>query len=117
MIKHVMENRFVLSVDYHDGMTTVTFPWDDSPACTDQANAVCSEDHVFYELALTYAYNHAFMYTGSVFSSLASCEDDLPASVRVTPSPSPSGTTAGRSWRLCPGVSRTSLTSSLTPWS
>ena len=42
----------------------VTFPWDDSPACTDDANAVCSEDNIFYDLALNYAYNHAFMYKG-----------------------------------------------------
>ena len=64
VMKHVMENRFVLSVDYHDGWTTVTFPWDDSPACTEETNAVCSEDEIFYELALTYAYNHSFMHRG-----------------------------------------------------
>ena len=64
VMKHVMENRFVLSVDYHDGMSTVTFPWDDSPACTDTENVVCEEDDTFYDLALTYAYNHSFMYTG-----------------------------------------------------
>ena len=64
VMKHVMENRFVLSVDYHDGWTTVTFPWDDSPGCTEETNAVCCEDEIFYELALTYAYNHAFMHRG-----------------------------------------------------
>ena len=44
----------------------VTFPWDDSPACTDSTNAVCAEDAAFYDLALNYAYNHSFMHTGSV---------------------------------------------------
>ena len=44
----------------------VTFPGDDSPACTDSTNAVCAEDAAFYDLALNYAYNHSFMHTGSV---------------------------------------------------
>ena len=70
VIRHVMENKFVLSVDFHDGWSTVTFPWDDSPGCTERDNAVCSEDEIFYDLALTYAYNHAFMYQGSVFRQI-----------------------------------------------
>ena len=60
----VQSNSFVLALDFHDGWTTVTFPWDDSPACTDSKNAVCSEDNTFYQLAQTYACNHAFMHTG-----------------------------------------------------
>ena len=48
----------------------VTFPWDDSPACSDSSNAVCSEDSVFYDLALNYAYNHSFMFKGG-FSSVS----------------------------------------------
>ena len=64
VMRHVTSNNFVLSADYHDGWSMVTFPWDDSPACTDHTNAVCTEDNVFYDLALNYAYNHAFMHTG-----------------------------------------------------
>ena len=36
----------------------VTFPWDDSPACTDTENAVCEEDDTFYDLALSYDIFH-----------------------------------------------------------
>lgn len=64
VIRHLASNHFVLSADFHDGWTMVTFPWDDSPACTDNLNAVCSEDATFYDLALKYAYNHSFMYKG-----------------------------------------------------
>ena len=64
VIRHLASNNFVLSADFHDGWTMVTFPWDDSPACTDIENAVCEEDDTFYDLALSYAYNHSFMYKG-----------------------------------------------------
>ena len=64
VMRHLLSNNFVLSVDFHDGWSMVTFPWDDSPACTDNLNAVCSEDATFYDLALNYAYNHSFMYKG-----------------------------------------------------
>ena len=66
VINWIKSNSFVLSLDFHDGWSIVTFPWDDSPACTSCKNAVCSEDNTFYELALTYACNHAFMHTGYV---------------------------------------------------
>ena len=60
----VRSNSFVLGLDLHDGWSTVTFPWDDSPACTDSKNAVCSEDNIFYQLAMTYACSHTYMHTG-----------------------------------------------------
>ena len=60
----VRSNSFVLALDLHDGWSTVTFPWDDSPACTDSKNAVCSEDSTYYQLAMTYACSHAYMHTG-----------------------------------------------------
>jgi hypothetical protein len=64
------KNYFVLSLDFHDGWSTVTFPWDDSPACTNCRNAVCSEDNTFYQLAATYACNHAYMHTGYIHCTI-----------------------------------------------
>ena len=64
VMRWMRKNSFVLSLDLHDGWSGVTFPWDDSPGCSSCCNAVCSEDTTFYQLALTYVLNHAFMHTG-----------------------------------------------------
>jgi murein tripeptide amidase MpaA len=64
VMKWISSNSFLISLSFHDGWTMIIFPWDDSPGCTPQDNAVCSEDNVFYALAQTYAYNHKFMHTG-----------------------------------------------------
>ena len=64
VMEWLRKNNFVLSASYHDGWSMVIFPWDDSPACTETQNAVCSEDSTFYALAKAYTCHHTFMDTG-----------------------------------------------------
>jgi hypothetical protein len=64
VMRWTLDNAFVLSLGLHDGWTAVIFPWDDSPTCTSTDNAVTVEDSTFYQLAMLYARQHAFMHTG-----------------------------------------------------
>ncbi|XP_023333834.1 carboxypeptidase E isoform X2 [Eurytemora carolleeae] len=67
-VKAVMDwmrkNDFILSASFHDGCSMIIHPWDDSPACTPDHNAACSEDETFQELSQIYAFNHSFMFKG-----------------------------------------------------
>ena len=69
MIRWIMSNPFVLSLNLHDGSVVANYPWDDeqvepwmkSSLFLEGADDETPENEMFRQLALTYAQNHATM--------------------------------------------------------
>lgn len=87
VIHWILDNPFVLSINFHDGAVVANYPYDDSdgpegnPSLTD-------DDAVFKDLARTYASNHAYMHKGSGI-----CQNDN----------FPEGITNGAQWYIVSG--------------
>jgi len=64
VMKWIMENPFVLSINFHDGAIVANYPWDDSDAPSGQPS-LTDDDELFKDLARTYAGNHEYMHKGS----------------------------------------------------
>ena len=62
-INWILDNPFVVSINFHDGAVVANYPWDDN--IPNQQGDSFTEDHgVFLELSKTYANNHKNMHTG-----------------------------------------------------
>jgi len=72
LMKWILEYPFVLSANFHDGAIVANYPYDDyRPNRRIPADGIHrSPDHdVFYHLATTYSFNHAYMVNTSVICS------------------------------------------------
>ena len=57
----ILKHPFVLSANFHDGAVLANYPYDDYRK-RDRTGISRTPDHdVFYHLATTYSFNHAFM--------------------------------------------------------
>lgn len=79
MIDWILENPFVLSINFHDGAVVANYPWDDTNMRPSQKSSLFVEngennrtpdDKMFQTLAKLYAAKHSSMHAGS-----ASCVD------------------------------------------
>ena len=64
MIDFILNHPFVLSANFHDGAVLANYPYDDYRTGKERTEGIISRtpDHdVFYHLATTYSFNHAFM--------------------------------------------------------
>ena len=64
VMKWIMDNPFVLSINFHGGAVVANYPYDDSDAPNFEPSLTDDND-VFVDLSLTYSQNHAFMHQGS----------------------------------------------------
>lgn len=87
LMRWILDNPFVLSINFHDGAVVANYPYDDSRS---QSNgpSLTPDNEFFTHLALVYARNHAFMYKGSGL-----CESDN----------FPNGITNGADWYIVKG--------------
>lgn len=87
LMRWILDNPFVLSINFHDGAVVANYPYDDSRS---QSNgpSLTPDNEFFKHLALVYARNHAFMYKGSGL-----CESDN----------FPNGITNGADWYIVKG--------------
>ena len=61
LIDFILRHPFVLSANFHDGAVLANYPYDDYRK-RDRTGISRTPDHdVFYHLATTYSFNHAFM--------------------------------------------------------
>ena len=61
LIDFILKHPFVLSANFHDGAVLANYPYDDYRK-RDRTGISRTPDHdVFYHLATTYSFNHAFM--------------------------------------------------------
>ena len=66
----ILENPFVLSINFHDGAMVMNYPWDDesvepwllSPLFLEGDDAHTPDEEIFKEISLLYASNHKTMY-------------------------------------------------------
>ena len=64
VMRWILENPFVLSINYHDGAVVANYPYDDSDAPEGQISP--TPDHeLFNKLSKVYASNHEDMFKGS----------------------------------------------------
>ncbi|TRY61803.1 hypothetical protein TCAL_17225 [Tigriopus californicus] len=87
IMRWILDNPFVLSINFHDGAVVANYPYDDSRS---QSNgpSLTPDNEFFKHLALVYARNHGFMYKGSGL-----CESDS----------FPNGITNGADWYIVKG--------------
>jgi len=73
-INWILDNPFVVSINFHDGAVVANYPWDDN--VPNQDGHSYTEDHsVFLELSKTYSNNHKNMHTGR------HCGDHFPGGI------------------------------------
>ncbi len=89
VMKWIMENPFVLSINFHDGAKVANYPYDDydGPA-TEGVKSLTDDNDVFVALAEKYSTNHPDM---SNFTASSSCQ------------PFPGGITNGADWYVVAG--------------
>ena len=63
LINWILDNPFVLSINFHDGAVVANYPYDDSDAPPGQKSKT-DDDAVFVDLAKTYANHHKYMHKG-----------------------------------------------------
>ena len=87
VMKWILDNPFVLSVNYHDGAVVANYPYDDSYKAGG-VKSLTPDNAVFEKLARLYADNHEYMHKGSGL-----CENDN----------FPGGITNGAEWYIVKG--------------
>jgi carboxypeptidase D len=61
VMKWIMDNPFVLSINFHDGAVVANYPYDDSDAPSGQVS-LTEDNELFLDLAKTYANHHTNMH-------------------------------------------------------
>ena len=64
VMKWIMENPFVLSINFHDGTQVVNYPYDEYLNINGQMTSRTPDHELFKSLALTYANHHTLMGNG-----------------------------------------------------
>ena len=88
VINWILDNPFVLSINFHDGTVVANYPYDDSDGPPSGHKSVTDDDAVFIDLAKTYANHHRTMYKGKGL-----CDQDN----------FPGGITNGAEWYVVAG--------------
>ena len=63
LMRLILDNNFVLSVNFHDGAVVANYPYDDSDGPPNQPSPT-PDDDVFIHLSRTYADSHKYMSQG-----------------------------------------------------
>ena len=65
----ILDNPFVLSINFHDGAKVANYPWDDNRRGF--GYSATPDDALFIDLAKLYAENHVDMWRSNSFPGLA----------------------------------------------